>query len=132
MILSRLLRLSVALFVSSAVLVVNAIYPDDHWNFSTKLTTSNYAETIQSAIDGGKTVFVRFIASEVSYNIWIAFRKIFQISSQMPNKHTLYSFCHFLVAIAIILSSIVRDEGDDESRLRPGMRLLSSLQDLPT
>ena len=89
MILSRLLRLSVALFVSSAVLVVNAIYPDDHWNFSTKLTTSNYAETIQSEIDGGKTVFVRFIASEVSYNIWIAFWKIFHSFS--PDGSTTYS-----------------------------------------
>jgi hypothetical protein len=40
------------------------IYPDDHWTKSTKLTTSNYAASIQSEIDNGKTVFVRFIASE--------------------------------------------------------------------
>jgi len=41
-----------------------AIYQDDHWLYSTKLTTSNYAETIQSEIDNDKTVFVRFVASE--------------------------------------------------------------------
>jgi len=65
MIFSRVLRLSAALFASSAAVVSAAgIYPSDHWSFSTKLTTDNYAETIQSEIDNGKTVFVRFIASE--------------------------------------------------------------------
>lgn len=64
MIFSRLFRLSVALFASSVVVPAVALYPDDHWSFSTKLTTTNYAETIQSEIDLGKTVFVRFIASE--------------------------------------------------------------------
>lgn len=64
MVLSRLLRLSLALLASS---VAVAIYPDDHWSFSTKLTTSNYADEIQAGIDNGKTVFVRFIASEVGY-----------------------------------------------------------------
>jgi len=67
MIFSRLLLLSVALFAAPATVVAAAgtIYPDDHWSFSTKLTTSNYADSIQSEIDNGKTVFVRFIASEV-------------------------------------------------------------------
>jgi len=68
MILSRLMKLSVALFASSIAIVVSAvsgsIYPDDHWSFSTKLTESNYAEAIQSEIDKDKTIFVRFIASE--------------------------------------------------------------------
>jgi len=63
MVFSRLQRLSVVL-ASSAVVAVAGIYPDNHWSLATKLTTSNYAETIQSEIDNGKTVFVRFIASE--------------------------------------------------------------------
>lgn len=42
---------------------VFAIYPDDHWNYSTQLTTDNWKETIQSNIDEGKTMFVRWIAS---------------------------------------------------------------------
>jgi len=61
MVFSQLLRLSVAF---TLVFAAAGIYPDDHWSFSTKLTTSNYAETIQSELDHGKTVFVRFIASE--------------------------------------------------------------------
>ena len=67
MVFSRLLRLSVALVASSAAVVVSAagFYSDDHWSFVTKLTTDNYAESIQTEIDNGKTVFVRFIASEV-------------------------------------------------------------------
>jgi len=50
--------------VISLTVVAAGIYSDDHWTFSTKLTTDNYAETIQNQIDMGKTVFVRFIASE--------------------------------------------------------------------
>ena len=64
MVLSRLVRLSMALFASMTA-VFAGIYPDDHWSYSTKITTSNYAETIQAEIDNGKTVFVRFIASDV-------------------------------------------------------------------
>jgi hypothetical protein len=40
-----------------------AIYPDDHWTYSTKLTEANFDETIKEAVDGGKTMFVRWIAS---------------------------------------------------------------------
>jgi len=61
MVFSQLLRLFVAV---ATVVSALGIYPEDHWKYSTKLTTSNYAETIQSEIDNGKTVFVRFIASE--------------------------------------------------------------------
>jgi hypothetical protein len=39
------------------------IYPADHWNFSTKLTKSNFDATVQSEIDAGRTFFVRWIAS---------------------------------------------------------------------
>jgi hypothetical protein len=44
--------------------VTAGIYPSDHWEYSSKLTTSNYASKIQDEIDAGKTVFVRWIASE--------------------------------------------------------------------
>jgi len=43
--------------------VVAAIYPDDHWDYSTKLTDDNFDETIQQNIDAGKTFFIRWIAS---------------------------------------------------------------------
>lgn len=58
----RLFLLSLALLAAPAT--VAAIYPDDHWTYSTKLTTTNYVETIEKEIDDGKTVFVRFVASE--------------------------------------------------------------------
>jgi len=58
---SQLLQLLVALV---SLVSAGAIYPENHWKLSTKLTTDNYVETIQSEIDNGKTVFVRFIASE--------------------------------------------------------------------
>jgi len=41
-----------------------AIYPDDHWSFSQKLTVDNFKDTVQGEIDAGKTLFVRWIASE--------------------------------------------------------------------
>ena len=40
-----------------------AIYPEDHFTFSKKLTTSNFDTEIRGAVDGGKTMFVRWIAS---------------------------------------------------------------------
>ncbi len=39
------------------------IYPADLWQHSTKLDKSNFDGTIQTAIDSGKTLFVRWIAS---------------------------------------------------------------------
>jgi len=54
----------IMLFVAIKFVFAAGIYPDDHWKYSTKLTTENYAQKIQSEIDVGKTVFVRFIASE--------------------------------------------------------------------
>jgi hypothetical protein len=57
---NRYLTLALAALLS----VVSAIYPSDHWSYSTKLTTSNYADKITTEINSGKTVFVRFIASE--------------------------------------------------------------------
>ena len=40
------------------------IYPDDHFDYSTKLTTDNFNAEVTAAVDAGKTMFVRFIASE--------------------------------------------------------------------
>lgn len=61
MAMKRLLKL---VLVTALASLVNAIYPTDHWTYSTKLTTENYATKIQTEIDMGKTVFVRWIASE--------------------------------------------------------------------
>ena len=36
--------LNLMLFVATKVVVIACIYPDDHWIYSTKLTTDNYAE----------------------------------------------------------------------------------------
>ena len=51
-----------ALLVTVALL--SSIYPDGHFQSVTKLTASNIDATIKSNIDAGKTLFVRFIASE--------------------------------------------------------------------
>jgi len=42
----------------------SAIYPADHWTYSTELTTTNVDEFVKTNVDAGKTVFVRWIASE--------------------------------------------------------------------
>jgi len=51
-----------AAFVTLAV--AQGIYPDDHWNYSTELTPDNGDQFIKENVDAGKTVFVRWIASE--------------------------------------------------------------------
>jgi hypothetical protein len=40
------------------------IYPDDHWDYSTELSSSNFESFVKTNVDAGKTVFVRYIASE--------------------------------------------------------------------
>jgi len=40
-----------------------AIYPSDHWSYSTKLTEDNYEQFLSDNIAAGKTVLVRTIAS---------------------------------------------------------------------
>lgn len=42
----------------------SSIYPDNHWSLTKKLTADSFETEVQSAIDAGKTMFVRFIASE--------------------------------------------------------------------
>ena len=41
-----------------------SIYPDGHWQHSTKLSTANADDFVKSNVEAGKTVFIRFIASE--------------------------------------------------------------------
>jgi hypothetical protein len=45
------------LLLAALLGVATAIYPDDHWSYSTKLTTSNIDAEIKNAVDGGKTLF---------------------------------------------------------------------------
>jgi len=40
------------------------IYPDGHFDHVTKMTVANHEEVIKSNVDAGKTLFVRWIASE--------------------------------------------------------------------
>jgi len=51
------------LLFSATIPAIRAIYPDDHWMYSKKLTQSNFKDTIQAEIDSGRTMFVRWIAS---------------------------------------------------------------------
>jgi len=55
----RLLCLAALAAVAAA-----GLYPDDHWDYSTELTTENADSFIKDNVDAGKTVFVRWIASE--------------------------------------------------------------------
>ena len=54
--------------ISSLLAIANAsnggIYPEGHWDYSTKLTTANFDGIVKDNIDKGKTLFVRWIASE--------------------------------------------------------------------
>ena len=61
-------RFLVSLLLGGAILatltnIVIGIYPDNHFDYSAKLTQDNFESTIQSEINTGKTVFVRWIAS---------------------------------------------------------------------
>jgi hypothetical protein len=40
-----------------------AIYPPDHFDYSTKLTVDTFDDQVKSAVDSGKTLMVRWIAS---------------------------------------------------------------------
>ena len=52
------------LLLAAAFGVAAAIYPDDHWTYSKKLTSGDFDEYVKSQVDAGKTLFVRWIASE--------------------------------------------------------------------
>ena len=47
-----------------ATLLAAGIYPDGHWARATKLTPANFEGFVESQVDAGKTLFVRWIASE--------------------------------------------------------------------
>ena len=53
--------------MAAALLTVAAlagIYPDSHFDYVTKLTEANFESTVTAAVDSGKSLFVRWIASE--------------------------------------------------------------------
>ena len=49
--------------LAAAVVLATGIYPDNHWQHATKLTTSNFEAHVKDTVDSGKTLFVRWIAS---------------------------------------------------------------------
>jgi len=42
----------------------DVFYPDGHWDRVTQLTTDNFADVVKTTVDAGKTLFVRWIASQ--------------------------------------------------------------------
>jgi hypothetical protein len=52
------------LAAAGLVLLVAGIYPPGHWDHSKQLTKSNFDAYVKDNIDAGKTLFVRWIASE--------------------------------------------------------------------
>jgi len=50
--------------LATASVAQAGIYPDNHWEHATKLTTDNADEFVKTNVDAGKTVVVRWIASE--------------------------------------------------------------------
>jgi hypothetical protein len=62
----RVFAVRTLVLLLSAVFAVNAddvIYPDDHWNYSTRLTVENFESTVAAEIEAGRTMMVRWIAS---------------------------------------------------------------------
>ena len=56
-------RLAVLSFAALAT-VASAIYPDDHWKYSTQLNDdAAYDNLVKEAVEGDHTLFVRWIAS---------------------------------------------------------------------
>jgi hypothetical protein len=56
-------RILSALIGLALLALASAIYPPDHFDYSTKLTNENYKSFISDNIAAGKTVFIRTIAS---------------------------------------------------------------------
>ena len=57
-------RLAMALAALTAAALLGGIYPKGHWKSVTKCTTSNFDGLVKEQVDSGKTLFVRWIASE--------------------------------------------------------------------
>jgi hypothetical protein len=56
--------LSVVVLLAAAAVAQAGIYPDGHWDRSTELTEKNVDGFVKDNVDKGKTVFIRWIASE--------------------------------------------------------------------
>ena len=56
--------LAAALLLAAAPAHSAGIYPDDHWQHSTRLTTAGFNDWIRGEVDSGRTAVVRWIASE--------------------------------------------------------------------
>jgi len=56
--------LSALLVLTTAALVHGGIHPDGHWDRCKELTPENADDFVKENVDGGKTVFIRWIASE--------------------------------------------------------------------
>lgn len=41
-----------------------SIYPDDHWDYSYKMTKATFDDHVKQEVDAGRTLFVKWIASE--------------------------------------------------------------------
>lgn len=52
------------LVLTTAALVHGGIYSDGHWDRCKELTPENADDFVKENVDGGKTVFIRWIASE--------------------------------------------------------------------
>ena len=50
--------------LAASLAVAAAIYPSDHWDYSTELGSDNFETFVKTNVDAGKAVFVRFIAYE--------------------------------------------------------------------
>jgi len=44
--------------------VGGSIYPDGHFDYVTKMTENTFEDVVKEQVDLGKTLFVRWIASE--------------------------------------------------------------------
>jgi len=55
---------SVLIALAASTLAQAGIYPDGHWDRATKITVDNADEFVKTGVDAGKTVFIRWIASE--------------------------------------------------------------------
>jgi hypothetical protein len=55
---------ALSILLGSLALANAGIFPDDHWTYSTKVTTSNADSFVKENVDAGKTVFIKWIASE--------------------------------------------------------------------
>ena len=54
---------------------VNAIYPPDHWTYSTKLSSDNVDDFVKSNVDAGKTVSQHSCHKKQSTNEIFAFQR---------------------------------------------------------